>query len=215
MREDVENRPPSPSLPQLPHSTSPSIPPHHASPSATRLSSEDGAIDEEIAITLDTRETLFPEGKDLQHPEREAAPQHCVWHTVLHLCVSVFQCLCSGTGNLSISLLLKALHLNSVTPPLAKSPYLLSQSETTARRDRFDIHTCSGLLNQTVQQILGQTVSMTTATRTTTFITWASTSAWRSCRHFIPPRRTASLPGCSWRPTHTPHTPQTETTWVA
>ncbi|TKS75892.1 Hormonally up-regulated neu tumor-associated kinase [Collichthys lucidus] len=61
MREDVENRPPSPSLPQLPHSTSPSIPLHHASPSATRLSAEDGAIDEEIAITLDTREALFPE----------------------------------------------------------------------------------------------------------------------------------------------------------
>ncbi|XP_019125405.2 hormonally up-regulated neu tumor-associated kinase homolog B [Larimichthys crocea] len=84
MREDVENRPPSPSLPQLPHSTSPSIPPHHASPSATRLSSEDGAIDEEIAITLDTRETLFPEvsvfgDRELVHlsPPKSSASQLC------------------------------------------------------------------------------------------------------------------------------------------
>ncbi|KAK5880372.1 hypothetical protein CesoFtcFv8_023407 [Champsocephalus esox] len=58
-REDAENRPPSPSLPQLPHSVSPSIPP--CLPSPGPLCTEDGATDEEIAINLDTREMLFPE----------------------------------------------------------------------------------------------------------------------------------------------------------
>lgn len=151
---------------------------------------------------------IYTETKSCTHP------RYSVWHTRLHLYVYVFQCQCSGTGSSSIFLLLKALHLNSVTPPLAKSPCPLSQSETAARRGWSDTHTCSGQLNQTGRQTLGQTASMTTATRTTTLITWASTSVWRSCRHFIPQRRTASLPECSWRPTHMPHTPQTETTWV-
>nr|XP_046229739.1 hormonally up-regulated neu tumor-associated kinase homolog [Scatophagus argus] len=83
-REDAENRPPSPSLPQLPHSASPSMPPHLASPSHARLSAEDGATDEEIAITLDTRETLFPEvsvfgDRELIHlsPPKSSASQLC------------------------------------------------------------------------------------------------------------------------------------------
>ncbi|XP_040920767.1 hormonally up-regulated neu tumor-associated kinase [Toxotes jaculatrix] len=81
-REDDENRPPSPSLPQLPHSVSPSIPPRLPSPSPAPLSAEDGATDEEIAITLDTRETIFPEvslfrDRELVHlspPKSSASP---------------------------------------------------------------------------------------------------------------------------------------------
>lgn len=142
---------------------------------------------------------------------RKAATQHCVWLTILHLGICVFQCLCSETGNSSIFLLLKALQLNSVILHPANSPYPLSQSETAARRDRSDTRTCSGRPSQTGRQTLDQTAFRTSATRTSTLITWASTSAWRSCRHFIPQRRTASLPGRSWRPTHAP---QTETTWV-
>ncbi|XP_036941921.1 hormonally up-regulated neu tumor-associated kinase homolog B isoform X3 [Acanthopagrus latus] len=84
-REDAENRPPSPSLPQLPHSASPSIPPRLLpSPSPVRLSAEDAATDEEIAITLDTRETLFPEvtvfgDRELVHlsPPKTSASQLC------------------------------------------------------------------------------------------------------------------------------------------
>ncbi|XP_049914627.1 hormonally up-regulated neu tumor-associated kinase [Epinephelus moara] len=83
-REDAENRPPSPSLPQLPHSASPSIPPRLPSPSPAPLSTEDGATDEEIAITLDTRETLFPEvsvfgDRELVHlsPPKSSASQLC------------------------------------------------------------------------------------------------------------------------------------------
>uniref|UniRef100_A0A3B4TVQ0 non-specific serine/threonine protein kinase n=1 Tax=Seriola dumerili TaxID=41447 RepID=A0A3B4TVQ0_SERDU len=83
-REDDENRPPSPSLPQLPHSASPSIPPRLPSPSPAPLSAEDGATDEEIAITLDTRETLFPEvsvfrDRELVHlsPPKSSASQLC------------------------------------------------------------------------------------------------------------------------------------------
>uniref|UniRef100_UPI0037E7A099 hormonally up-regulated neu tumor-associated kinase homolog A n=1 Tax=Semicossyphus pulcher TaxID=241346 RepID=UPI0037E7A099 len=84
-REDMENRPPSPSLPHLPHSVSPSLPPRLPSPSPTRLSADDGATDEEIAITLDTRETpLFPEvsvfgDRELVHlsPPKSSASQLC------------------------------------------------------------------------------------------------------------------------------------------
>ncbi|XP_068433655.1 hormonally up-regulated neu tumor-associated kinase homolog [Clinocottus analis] len=83
-QEEVENRPPSPSLPQLPLSTSPSIPPRLPSPSPTSQSTEDGDTDEEIAITLDTRETLFPEvsvfgDRELVHlsPPKSSASQLC------------------------------------------------------------------------------------------------------------------------------------------
>lgn len=131
-KEDDENRPPSPSLPQLPHSTSPSIPPRVPSPSPAALSAEDGAADEEIAITLDTRETLFPEGKDLLNGSKATHIHSSVCDTS-YLYAFTFQCLCLETGSSSIFLLLKPLHLNSVTPPLAKSPFLLSQSETAAQ----------------------------------------------------------------------------------
>ncbi|XP_034435971.1 hormonally up-regulated neu tumor-associated kinase homolog [Hippoglossus hippoglossus] len=74
-RGDDENRPPSPSLPQLPRSASPSIPP--------RLPSRSPAP-EEIAITVDTRETLFPEvsvfrERELVHlsPPESSASQLC------------------------------------------------------------------------------------------------------------------------------------------
>ncbi|XP_032399439.1 hormonally up-regulated neu tumor-associated kinase homolog [Etheostoma spectabile] len=78
-RENAENRPPSPSppLPHPPLSASPSIPPRLPSPS---LAPED----EEIAITLDTRETLFPEvsvfrDRELVHlpPPKSSAAQLC------------------------------------------------------------------------------------------------------------------------------------------
>ncbi|XP_056873133.1 hormonally up-regulated neu tumor-associated kinase isoform X5 [Takifugu flavidus] len=58
--EDAENHPPSPSLPRIPHCASPGIP--HRLPSLTRLSAEDGDTDEEITITVDAPEMLFPEG---------------------------------------------------------------------------------------------------------------------------------------------------------
>uniref|UniRef100_A0A3Q1CDK0 non-specific serine/threonine protein kinase n=1 Tax=Amphiprion ocellaris TaxID=80972 RepID=A0A3Q1CDK0_AMPOC len=81
-REDDENRPPSPSLPQLPHSASPSLPPRLPSHSPAPLSAEDGATDEEI--TLDARETLFPEvsvfgDRELVHlsPPKSSASQLC------------------------------------------------------------------------------------------------------------------------------------------
>ncbi|XP_028253638.1 hormonally up-regulated neu tumor-associated kinase isoform X2 [Parambassis ranga] len=84
-READENHPPSPSLPQLPHSASPSLPPPHVpSPSPAPLSAEDGTTDEETAITLDTRETLFPEvsvfgDRELVHlsPPKTSASQLC------------------------------------------------------------------------------------------------------------------------------------------
>ncbi|XP_039636852.1 hormonally up-regulated neu tumor-associated kinase homolog [Perca fluviatilis] len=79
-RENAENRPPSPSLPQLPLSASPSIPPRLPSPSLAPLSAED----EEIPITLDTTETLFPEvsvfrDRELVHlpPPKSSASQLC------------------------------------------------------------------------------------------------------------------------------------------
>ncbi|XP_068610169.1 hormonally up-regulated neu tumor-associated kinase homolog [Brachionichthys hirsutus] len=57
--EDVENRPPSPSLPRLPHVGSSSIPHRFPPPSPPRLSAGNGATDKEVAV--DTKETLFPE----------------------------------------------------------------------------------------------------------------------------------------------------------
>lgn len=59
--EDTENHPPSPSLPRIPHCASPGIP--HRLPSLTRLSAENEDTDEEITITVDAPEMLFPEGK--------------------------------------------------------------------------------------------------------------------------------------------------------
>ncbi|XP_013875166.1 hormonally up-regulated neu tumor-associated kinase [Austrofundulus limnaeus] len=60
-RESDENRPPSPSLPQLLISASPTLPSRLPSSSPAPLPAEEGTPDEELAITLDTRETLFPE----------------------------------------------------------------------------------------------------------------------------------------------------------
>ncbi|XP_041660695.1 hormonally up-regulated neu tumor-associated kinase homolog B [Cheilinus undulatus] len=84
-REDTENHPPSPTLPKLPHSASPLIPPRRPSPSPAHLSAEGVATDEEIGITLDTRETpLFPEvsvfgDRELVHlsPPKSSASQLC------------------------------------------------------------------------------------------------------------------------------------------
>lgn len=155
---------------------------------------------------------LFPEGKFGAERQSCTHTQSSVWRTTP--VYFMFQCLCSETGNSSTFLLLRTLPLNSVTPPLAKFPYPWSQSETAAQWDRSDTHTCSGQLSQTGRQTPGQTVSMTAATRMSTLITWASTSVWRSCRRFTPRRRMAYLPGCSLRPTRTPHPPQTECPWV-
>lgn len=83
-REDAENRPPSPSLPQLPHSASPSLPP--CLPSPAHLSAEDGATNEGTGITLDTKETLFPEGKEL-HLEQKL--HHINLCDLLDICVPV------------------------------------------------------------------------------------------------------------------------------
>uniref|UniRef100_A0A8C6KL00 non-specific serine/threonine protein kinase n=1 Tax=Nothobranchius furzeri TaxID=105023 RepID=A0A8C6KL00_NOTFU len=60
-QEDDENRAPSPSLPQLPLSASPPRARRLPSRSPARLSAEDRSPDEELAITLDAREVLFPE----------------------------------------------------------------------------------------------------------------------------------------------------------
>lgn len=56
--EDAENYPPS--LPGIPRCASPAL--AHRLPSLTRLSAEGGATDEEITITVDAPEMLFPEG---------------------------------------------------------------------------------------------------------------------------------------------------------
>ncbi|XP_037541025.1 hormonally up-regulated neu tumor-associated kinase homolog [Nematolebias whitei] len=60
-REYDENRPPSPSLPHLPLSASPPLPPRLPSSSPVPLPAEEETPDEEFAITVDTREALFPE----------------------------------------------------------------------------------------------------------------------------------------------------------
>lgn len=167
-REDAENRPPSPSLPHLPHSTSPIVPPRLPSP--THLSAEDGATDEDIAITLDARETLFPEGKDLSTVTRL---QHtcCERFSVLHLGVCVLQCLCLETENLPIFLLPKPLRPNSATLHPAKYPYPQRQSGRVTCPDRSDTHTCSGPPGLMGRQTLDQTVFRTSTTRTSTLIT--------------------------------------------
>ncbi|KAM9704628.1 LOW QUALITY PROTEIN: hormonally up-regulated neu tumor-associated kinase [Menidia menidia] len=71
--EDAENRPPSPSLPQQPPSPSPAPP-----------SAGDGATDEDVTLTLDIRETLFPEvsvfgDRELVHlpPPKSSASKLC------------------------------------------------------------------------------------------------------------------------------------------
>ncbi|MEQ2311176.1 hypothetical protein AMECASPLE_016966 [Ameca splendens] len=61
--EDDENCPPSPALPHIPHSASPPLPSRHPSPFLypDPPSAEDGTSDEEVTISVNTRETLFPE----------------------------------------------------------------------------------------------------------------------------------------------------------
>ncbi|XP_008311413.3 hormonally up-regulated neu tumor-associated kinase [Cynoglossus semilaevis] len=83
-REDDENHPPSPSLPQLPHCATPSAPPRLNPPSTAPLSAGGRATDEEIAITLSTREPLFPEvsvfrDKEVVHrsPPKGSTSQLC------------------------------------------------------------------------------------------------------------------------------------------
>ncbi|KAF3702635.1 Hormonally up-regulated neu tumor-associated kinase [Channa argus] len=81
-KQDDENRPLSPSLPQLLHSASPSLP-HLPSPSPAPPSPEDGGTDEKIAITFE-REALFPDvsvfgDRELVHlsPPKSSASQLC------------------------------------------------------------------------------------------------------------------------------------------
>ncbi|XP_061602589.1 hormonally up-regulated neu tumor-associated kinase [Cololabis saira] len=80
-REDDENRPPSPSLPQLPHSASPTVPQRPPSPSPAPPSGGDGG-NQELAITLDTKDPLFPEvfgDRELVHlsPPKSPASKLC------------------------------------------------------------------------------------------------------------------------------------------
>ncbi|XP_038141953.1 hormonally up-regulated neu tumor-associated kinase homolog [Cyprinodon tularosa] len=84
--EDDENRPPSPTLPHLPHSASPPLPSHLPSPflSPDPLSTEDGTTDEEVTISVNTRENLFPEvsvfgDRELVHlcPPKSSTSQLC------------------------------------------------------------------------------------------------------------------------------------------
>ncbi|XP_034018661.1 hormonally up-regulated neu tumor-associated kinase homolog [Thalassophryne amazonica] len=80
--EDHQNRPPSASLPQLPHSPSPAIPLCLPSLSPAPLSPQEGTTEQDITITLDTRAALFPEVSvsgdgDLVHlspPKSSASP---------------------------------------------------------------------------------------------------------------------------------------------
>ncbi|XP_028294994.1 hormonally up-regulated neu tumor-associated kinase homolog B [Gouania willdenowi] len=72
-REDDENRPPSPALPNLPHSISPSPPTHLPLPPPCPVSAQDEATEEE---------TLFPEvfgDRELVHlsPPKTSASQLC------------------------------------------------------------------------------------------------------------------------------------------
>uniref|UniRef100_A0AAQ4PZ22 non-specific serine/threonine protein kinase n=2 Tax=Gasterosteus aculeatus aculeatus TaxID=481459 RepID=A0AAQ4PZ22_GASAC len=82
-QRDMENRTPSPSLPQLLHSTSPVIPPRFTSPFPIPQSTEDGATDEEIDIKLETKEALFPrvsvfgEREFVHLPPKNSASQLC------------------------------------------------------------------------------------------------------------------------------------------
>ncbi|KAF6732247.1 Hormonally up-regulated neu tumor-associated kinase [Oryzias melastigma] len=81
-QEEVdENCPPSPHLPRLPRSTSPSLPLRVPSPSPAALSTEGGATDE-VAITVETRESLFPEvsvfaGRVHLSPPKSSASKLC------------------------------------------------------------------------------------------------------------------------------------------
>ncbi|XP_014825020.1 PREDICTED: hormonally up-regulated neu tumor-associated kinase homolog [Poecilia mexicana] len=81
-REDDENCPPSPGLPHLPRSTSPPSPSDPPSPEP--LSAEDGTTDEEVTISINTRDTLFPEvsvfgDRELVHasPPKSSTSQLC------------------------------------------------------------------------------------------------------------------------------------------
>ncbi|KAM9355017.1 uncharacterized protein KZ484_013211 [Pholidichthys leucotaenia] len=82
LKEDNENRSPSPQLPQLPHSASPTLPPLLPSFSPAPLLVEDRTTDEKVAITLDARETIFPEvfgDRELVHlsPPKSSTSQLC------------------------------------------------------------------------------------------------------------------------------------------
>ncbi|XP_054900050.1 hormonally up-regulated neu tumor-associated kinase homolog [Poeciliopsis prolifica] len=81
-REDDENRPPSPALPHLRRSASPPSPSDPPSPDP--LSAEDGTTDEEVTVSINTRDTLFPEvsvfgDRELVHasPPKSSASQLC------------------------------------------------------------------------------------------------------------------------------------------
>ncbi|XP_076016252.1 uncharacterized protein LOC143008396 [Genypterus blacodes] len=83
-REDVENRPPSPSpAPLPPRSVSPSLPPRLLLPSPAPLCAEHGTV-EEVAVGPDTGAALFPEvsvfrDRELVHlsPPKTSASQLC------------------------------------------------------------------------------------------------------------------------------------------
>lgn len=132
---------------------------------------------------------------------------------MLSLSLHLLKHLCLETGILPIFLLLKCLHPNSVILHLAKSGYQLSQSERAVCPDQPIMQTRSGLRSQMGQQTLHPTVFRTSATLVSTLITSASTSAWRSCRHFTPQRKPTFLPECSWRPVITPQIETTSLSW--
>ncbi|XP_043962429.1 hormonally up-regulated neu tumor-associated kinase isoform X2 [Gambusia affinis] len=81
-REDDENCPPSPALPHLPCSA---LPPSSSDPASPEpLSAEDGTTDEEVTISINTRETLFPDvsvfgDRELVHasPPKSSTSQLC------------------------------------------------------------------------------------------------------------------------------------------
>lgn len=68
--EDDENCPPSHALPHLPRSASPPSPSDPPSPEP--LSAEDETTDEEVTISIDTRDALFPEGKEFCYIQCES-----------------------------------------------------------------------------------------------------------------------------------------------
>uniref|UniRef100_A0A3Q3K1N8 non-specific serine/threonine protein kinase n=1 Tax=Monopterus albus TaxID=43700 RepID=A0A3Q3K1N8_MONAL len=81
-KEDDENHPPSPFLPQIPHSASPSLPPQLPSPG----NAEDRATNEEFTICLE-REVLFPDVSVIRdsEPVHRSPPKS----SVLQLCNSI------------------------------------------------------------------------------------------------------------------------------
>uniref|UniRef100_A0A3Q2NYN8 non-specific serine/threonine protein kinase n=1 Tax=Fundulus heteroclitus TaxID=8078 RepID=A0A3Q2NYN8_FUNHE len=78
--KDDENCPPSPTLPRVPRSASPPSPSPFISPDP--LLAEDGTTDEEVTISVNTRETIFPEvcgDRELVHlsPPKSSTSQLC------------------------------------------------------------------------------------------------------------------------------------------